>query len=244
MKKSVFGSLFAAAVLAIGAMVASSSASAAPVVSYGALPGAGTYYGSGNFDANWTQGAENGIVLGLGFKNRATFALLDGSSGTYYVPLGLYAGGGGKEYLSYQFSVDQTVYNTNDGNQPVTYRLCIDHDPSLTATAFSCVDPATKWGDNKAAPVGFVGFQNSENVGFGDTPGGAFDPTKNGTYDFTLAAFQGETLLDFVSARVQIGDPATVPEPAALALVLAGLTGAMWRTRRRYPDMSDDESMG
>ncbi len=203
-------------------------AGAAPTLSYGALPGAGTYYGTGNFDANWTIASDNGIVLGLGFKDRQTFALLDGSSGTYFSVPGTYPGGGSRQHTSYQFSVDFTQASATG----LTFQLCVDHDPSL-ATALSCVNPATWWGDNEAAPSGFLGFQNSQNIGFADTPGGAFDPSMNGTFDFVLTAFNGNTALDSVTARVQIGDALAVPEPGSLALLGLGVGALAWSGRRR-----------
>ena len=180
------------------ALAAAGAAHAAPTISYGALPGAGTYYGSGNVDANWTVCQENGIILGLGFKDRATFALLDGSTGTYYVDLGTYAGGNGKQHLSYQFSAE--------GAAGTVYSLCVDHDPTAGVSA-TCVNPATYWNDNyHAAGSPATTLQNSENVGFADTPGGAFNPAQFGLYTFTLSAFTANgALLDSVSALVQVG---------------------------------------
>jgi hypothetical protein len=230
MKNSKLRSL-ALAVAITGSWLAAAPASAAPTLSYGALPGAGTYYGSGNFDTNWTIGTNSGIVLGLGFKDRQSFALLDGSDGTYFSALGNYAGGGSKQHTSYQFSVDTTGYAASTA--PLTYSLCVDHDPTAAGVALSCVNPGTYWVDNNVAPNPFIGFQNSENIGFGDTPGGAFNPAMNGTFDFVLTAFSGNVMVDQVSARVQIGDALAVPEPGSMLLVGLGMGLLVWASRRK-----------
>jgi hypothetical protein len=176
-------------------------------------------------NGNFTISTDNGVELALRAKNRETFALLDGSSGTYYADLGLCATCTGvpKALWSYEFSVNSGAITG------LTYRLGIDHDPSA-ATSYAFVNPETYWTDNALAPSPFIGFQNSQNVRFGDTPGGIFDVNQAGLYSITLEAWNGASMVNSVTIDVQVGP---VPEPGTYALMLAGLMGVVAIARRR-----------
>ena len=202
------------------------SLSAQAVMTYGDVATPGVYFGTGGVtNGNFTISTDNGVELALRAKNRETFALLDGSSGTYYADTGLCATCTGvpKALWSYEFSVNSGAITG------LTYRLGIDHDPSA-ATNYAFVDPTTYWSDNAMAPSPFIGFQNSQNVRFGDTPGGIFDVNQAGLYSVTLEAWNGASMVNSVTMQVQVGP---VPEPETYALMLAGLVGMGAIVRRR-----------
>lgn len=225
MKKIILG----IAVTALGVAM-SAGVSAAPVTSYGNI-GAPGVYASFIFNGNWQIGAENGIELALRAKNRETFALLDGSTGTYQATPGTYTGANGKATWNYEYSVNTgSQYSLAD----LTFLLSVDHDPSV-GVSFSSINPQTYWVDNAFAPSPYHGFQNSQNVGFPSTPGGMFDFNQQGLYTFKLEAFDlAGTLRDTVSMNVQVGDtiPAHVPEPGSMALMGAALGGLVWIRRK------------
>lgn len=216
-----------ASLLAISAMA---SAGAQAASSYGNLAAPGVYFGAGNINGNWNIGSAGGIELGLRVKERPSGNLLDGSTGTYFADAGTYAGGGVKAKWNYEFSVNIGTL-AYDG---LTFKLGVDHDPSA-ATNYSFVNPQTYWFDNATVTVGANGsngFQNSQNVGFGGTPGGAFNVSQNGLYSFSLEVFDAAGLmLDSTTMDVQVGAP--VPEPETWALMLAGLAAVGAVARRR-----------
>jgi len=56
----------------------------------------------------------------------------------------------------------------------------------------------------------------------------------DGTYSFTLSAYQSDDLLAQTSIDVIVGaGGATVPVPATLALLVPGLFALGWQVRRR-----------
>jgi hypothetical protein len=230
MKKSILG-------LCVASLAALTSGFASAAYVYG-NPTLGTFYGSGNPQGEWWISSVGGVELGLRAKNRQTGGLLgNGADGIYNVDPGTCTGGlcgtsTNKATWNYDFSVDP-------GANPflltgLTYRLGVDHDPSA-GTSYSYVNPATYWTDNTVVNSA---FQNSENVKFGDTPGGAFDVNQQGLYSFILEAWQGETLLNSVSMQVQVGDTVpggTVSEPGSLALMFTGLTALPFIRRKQLP---------
>ena len=207
------------------AAAAFASASAQAASSYGNIAPPGVYFGTGNINGNWSIGTDHGIELALRAKNRQTGTPLDGSTGTYFADPGTYAGGGVKAKWNYEFSVNP---GTLAG---LTFKLGVDHDPTAGVN-YSWVNPQTYWFDNATSGNG---FQNSQNVGFGGTPGGAFNVNTEGLYSFVLQAFDGTTLVDSTSMNVQVGTTVPVPEPETYALMLAGLgmLGALMRGRKR-----------
>ncbi len=207
---------------AIAGTLACASSGTWAVTSYGDIATPGVYFGTNNSNGNWTISTDSGVELALRGKNRQTLATIDGSSGTYLAETGLCVTCSGvpKAMWSYEFSV-------NAGSVTgLTYRLGIDHDPSA-AISYAFVNPQTYWADNAVAPGAFIGFQNSENVRFGDTPGGIFNVDTPGLYSFRLEAWNGATLVNSTTMSVQV-----VPEPETYALMLAGL-GALGLVLRR-----------
>lgn len=207
------------------ATLALASLSAQAVMTYGDIATPGVYFGTGNVNGDWTVSTDSGVELALRAKDRSTLMTLDGSSGTYWAELGLCTTctGVAKAMWNYEFSVNSGAASG------LTYRLGIDHDPTA-ATSYAFVDPSTYWADNGIAPSPFLGFQNSENVRFGDTPGGIFDVNQAGLYSVTLEAWNGATMVNSVTMNVQVGP---VPEPETYALMLAGLAGVGFTVRRR-----------
>jgi len=212
-------------IAAAAATLLLASMSAQAVMSYGDVATPGVYFGTGNVNGNWTISTDSGVELALRAKNRETLLTLDGSSGTYWADLGLCASCSGvpKAMWSYEFSANSGAVSG------LTYRLGIDHDPSA-ATLYAFVDPTTYWSDNAIASGGFIGFQNSQNVRFGDTPGGIFNVNQAGLYSVTLEAWNGASMVNSVTMQVQVGP---VPEPETYALMLAGLGALAFLARRR-----------
>ena len=205
------------------AALALASVSAQASTSYGNVAAPGVYFGGGNVNGNWTIDTTNGIELGLRAKTYQG-ATLDGSSGTYFADAGASPVRSDRAAWNYEFSVNIGAHSFDEG---LRFELSVDHDRSA-GTHFSLVDPQLYWGDNAQVTNG---FQNSQNVIFGDTPGGAFDVTQNGLYSFVLSAYDANNgLLARTSMNVQVG---AVPEPETYALMLAGLGLVGFIARRR-----------
>ena len=122
------------------------------------------------------------------------------------------AGGGAKAKRDCEFSVNIGGLSY----QGLTSELGVHHDPGA-ATNYSF-------------------------VGFGGTPGGAFNVGQDGLYSFSLQVFDAAGLtLDSMSMDVQVGAP--VPKPETCALMLAGLAGlaavgAVARLKAAWPSGS------
>lgn len=217
--------------IAIGFVIALFATATQAAVVYGDFR---TYIAgySGSLAPGWTYSTEGGTTLALRAKNRYDFSVPDGSDGVYELPLGVYPGStGGRQYASYEFSVSSVGL--------VSYLLYVDHDPT-SAMNFTSVNPFSYWTDN----VGFsninpdfslsIGFQNSQNIGFPDTPGGPFDPMENGLYTFRLEAYRNRALVNSVEIDVQVGDAQnSVPEPGTLALIAPAFAAMIATASRR-----------
>lgn len=190
----------------------------------------GVYFGTGNPNGAFNIDRENGLELGLRAKNRSTVGpvLIDGSSGIYSVASGFCpscGGAGTRAKWNYEFS----VHTTNGAAlSDYVFMLGVDHDPSA-GTSFTYVDPTAYWTDDRLD--GFVGAQNSENVAFGDTPGGAFSPKANGLYDFVLFAYARDDLTQTRLAQVDM--TVSVPEPGTIAMFGLGLASLLAFRRRK-----------
>ena len=207
------------------AVVASSSALSAETYGSVVTP-PGVYFGAGNPNGNFNIFTGNNLELALRAKNRTPVGpvLIDGSSGVYSVPGGFCLSGCGspKAKWNYEFSI-----HTTDGSNLSNYSfmLGVDHDASA-GTAFSYVDPLTHWSDN--ALDGLAGAQASQNVSFGDTPGGPINANTPGLYDFILLAYDANGRL-----AGQVDMSVQVPEPGSLALFGLGFAGLAAFGRRK-----------
>jgi hypothetical protein len=64
--------------------------------------------------------------------------------------------------------------------------------------------------------------------------GSTFDPTIDGTYDFSLTAFSGTTEMASTNIQIIVGQGAApVPEPATMLLFGLGLLGLAGVNRRK-----------
>ena len=156
-------------------------------------------FGSGNPDTGWTADTSNGIQLALRGKSR-----VDGSTtntnGVYTFPVGSLPRGA----WNYEFSINSDVA----GADPLTtydFYLSADGDPT-GCIQYTTVNALTYWNDNSygnnttangqgvegtaAALAGTNNIaQNSQNITFGDYPGGP-RPLMDATYNYELYAVE------------------------------------------------------
>jgi hypothetical protein len=157
-------------------------------------------FGSGNPDTGWTADTSNGIQLGLRAKNR-----VDGSTtnatGVYSFPVGPVPRGA----WNYEFSINSDVTNGTAPLSTYDYYISADDDASQ-CIRYATVDALNYWSDssygnnNTANGQGVEGpaatlaatnnvAQASQNITFGDYPGGA-QPLGNATYNYELYAVE------------------------------------------------------
>lgn len=157
-------------------------------------------FGTGNPNTGWTANTgANNITVALRAKNR--------TSGDTTNASGVYSFGGGPLFPSsagfwnYEFSI-------NSGGVPLStydYYLSADGNPSQCIT-YATVNPLTQWTDNQygnnstlngqgvkgtasLAETNYVA-QNSQNITFGDYPGGGQSLMSNATYSYELYAVE------------------------------------------------------
>jgi hypothetical protein len=166
-------------------------------------------YGTGNPDTGWTADTGGDLQLALRANLRVTGGTPTDGGGTYTVPTG--NGGSAtspRATWNYEFSINS---DTSAGGAPLTgydFYLAADRDPSQCVDfRTSTVNPLTQWSDNSygknttpngqgiegpAATLATVNnvAQNSQNIVFGDYPGGPLlpDVNANATYDYELFA--------------------------------------------------------
>jgi hypothetical protein len=153
-------------------------------------------YGSGNPNTGWAADTSNGIELGLRAKNRDTGSTTN-LNGVYTFNVGAAPRG----EWNYEFSI-------NSGTDPLStydYYISTDGDPSK-CVRYTTVDALNYWNDNSygtnatANGQGVEGpatalaatntiAQNSENITFGDYPGGV-QTLGNATYNYELYAVE------------------------------------------------------
>jgi hypothetical protein len=157
-------------------------------------------YGSGNPDTGWTADTSNGIQLGLRAKSR-----IDGSTtnatGVYSFPVGPAPRGA----WNYEFSINSDVTNNTAPLSTYDYYISTDGDASK-CIRYTTVNALNYWSDSSygnnstANGQGVEGpasalaatnnvAQNSENITFGDYPGGV-QPLGDATYNYELYAVE------------------------------------------------------
>lgn len=155
--------------------------------------------------------------------------------------------------FNFDYSINTDVADTSDSPTNVIsdyiFEVLADYDPSGADTATNLRNfifddtygfNSTPNGDGVVNPLLASSrnvAQNSRNLGFGLLPGNP--ALGDGKFTFTLSAFERSNggkgaLLGSTSIDVIVGQPAPVPLPAALPLMLVGLGGfAALRRRKR-----------
>ena len=141
-------------------------------------------FGTANPNTGWTADTSNGIQLALRAKSRDDGSTTN-ATGVYSFPVGAAPRGS----WNYDFSINSDVTN---GTNPLTtydYYISVDNDPSQ-CIRYTTVNALNYWQDSSygnnstgngqgvegpAATLGATNnvAQNSENITFGDYPGGA-----------------------------------------------------------------------
>lgn len=211
-------------------------------------------FGSGNANGSWTVDQNLGVELGL--RGKVRFDLATGSpentfnsngDGTYSFPAGVPSG---QTFPTAVWSVEWAI-NTNFDNSSgsvlddLVYAFGVDTDPTL-GTNFEQVDIINvlfadhALGDNATGNGGgftaggfaeYATLISTENVAQNSWQattllGPGFDPTVNGTYDFYLAAFDGNgAQVARTDIQIIVGQGGSVPVPGTVALLALGLFG-------------------
>lgn len=158
-------------------------------------------FGSGNPDTGWTaDNGANGITVALRAKNR-TNGDTTNASGVYSFASAPPTRG----LWNYEFSINSGGVNLSTYD----YYLSADGNPSGCIT-YTTVNPLMQWGDNSygtnatlngqgvegtaGSPDNYADTynvaQNSQNITFGDYPGGAQTLMPNATYSYELYAVE------------------------------------------------------
>jgi len=187
-------------------------------------------FGSGNPDTGWTSDDGGNIQLALRAKSRIDGSTPNDGAGTYYFATAPATRG----LWNYEFSINSDAPNNIDALTTYDFYLSADGDPSQ-CIYYTTVNPLTHWNDNSygnnttansqgvegsaaaLAPVNNIA-QNSQNITFGDYPGGAQTLQANATYSYELyavAAGAGPngTKLASVSITVVVGEGGAVCVP-------------------------------
>jgi hypothetical protein len=157
-------------------------------------------FGSGNPDIGWTADTSNGIQLALRAKDRDNGATTN-VAGVYSFPVGPAPRG----TWNYEFSINS---DRTDGTDPLStydYYISVDNDPSQ-CIRYTTVDALNYWSDSSYGNNGTANGQGvegpastlatannvaqaSQNITFGDYPGGA-RTLADATYNYELYAVE------------------------------------------------------
>jgi len=206
------------------------------------------YNGSGNPQGGWTVSTGSGIEIGLRAKYRGVNAVIDTPNDDYYVLAGAVAGHPTYGLWNYEFSIDLQPFGVGTltlADIATNTILTVTDSEGHTAS----INPLTHWGDDtgfgsgpggatgltstgkhSAETAGDWGVQNSENLGFGDSPlAGIFNPNAGDTYTFDLSVINnsGVTL---ASDEMEVF---VTPEPSAVILFGTLITMVLLFGRRK-----------
>jgi hypothetical protein len=230
----------------------SNAASASTVYDTGLVSPPGVYFGAGKGGTNhgWTVNTNGSVELGLTTIHRGVDSVNPTSTNIYNVPTGP-DGAPNRAWWNFDFSVNLNADGNgtlNLGNVTATLQI---HDYLHGTTV--ALNPFTAFGDNSAydgtntrngnvpgqqATSADVGYQNSENLTFGQFAALGFDMNVDDTFLITLSLLGPDNAdLGTVNEYTVVGaGTSTTPLPAALPLFASGLSalGLLgWRRKRK-----------
>ena len=232
--------LFSTTVFLTAASFAMSPLAIADNITYDtSLASPGFYNGTGNPNSGFTVDTVGNLELGLGAIVRFVGPITPNptNSNVYFASPGT---SGGAALWDWEFSINTQAGGGTNTLSEFGYVLTILDVGTNTINSFdpSIIPDNSYYGPGgkttNTPPSGAFGMQNAENNSFtGFLPG--FNPNANDTYDYTLQAFHGDTLIATDSIQVVVGSGASVPEPkqtVLLSLMLACVSFFAWRKHR------------
>ena len=235
----------------IAAAAIAGTAHAGSVAHNSSLAAPGVYFGAGNEGTNhgWTVYTDGAIELGLTTIHRSVGAVDPTWNNVYNVPTGNNAPDGptNRAWWNFDFSVNLDAGGAGSltlGDVTASLKVydflhntVVTLDPFTAFDDNSAFDGTTTRNGNVTTPAQStdVGYQNSENLTFGQFSALGFDFDQNDTFRLTLSLFDlSGNSLGSVSEQVVVGTGASaVPLPATLPLFASGLGVMGWFARRK-----------